>query len=69
MASSSEVQKIRDQIDALSARIASGVTSVTTDGTTTSVDLRTLKEERARLERKLVTLVQPISATIDLSHG
>ena len=64
-----EVQKIRDQISAIEARLASGVTQVTTDGTTTSVSLEALERQRARLERKLSAMVQPISATVDLSHG
>lgn len=69
MADPNEVQATRDAIAKINARLASGVTSVTTDGTTTSVDLRTLKDERGRLERTLATLVQPISASIDLTGG
>lgn len=65
----SRAAEIQAQIDTLSNRIALGVTQITTDGTTTSYNLDAMKSERARLERQLSTLVQPVSATADLSHG
>jgi hypothetical protein len=69
MSQSNDVQAIQSRIDVINARLASGVTSVTTDGTTTQVDLRTLEKERDRLDRQLVSQGQPTAASIDLSHG
>lgn len=52
----------------IEARIQSGIKSVTTDGTSTNVDLAALKEEATRLRRRLNSRKarRPVASRIDL---
>jgi len=61
--------EIQAKIDKLTTAIESGVVSVSTDGTATTVSLEQMRTERKELRRMLAANRQPTSMTIDLSHG
>lgn len=63
MASNQEIQNRIDDIDEL---LASGVTSVSTDGTSTSIDVNSLRKERADLTRRLISSSRPLNMTWNL---
>lgn len=58
MATNQEIQNRINDIDEL---LASGVTSVSTDGTSTSIDVTSLRKERADLQRRLVASSRPLN--------
>lgn len=63
--------ELETQIKALDATIRSGVRTVTVDGTSTTIDLDAMKDERARLSRQLIELRRrrPPAARIVLGGG
>ena len=65
MATQAEIQCRLDTID---AQLRSGVQFVSTDGTSTTVNLAELRMERDRLQKTLTTYKasRPVTARIDL---
>jgi hypothetical protein len=59
-------KEIEERIALIDITLADGISSVTTDGTTTSVDLASLRVERKELRRRLSTMVQPVSMAVNL---
>lgn len=66
MATQAQIQARIDQID---EDLASGVTSTSTDGTTVSVNLESLRAERRRLQRLLDKPTLPRNMRVNLRHG
>ena len=60
--------EILERIAAIDERLKSGIESVTTDGTTTRVNLSELRKERDELEKRLTTrkMVRPVASRIQL---
>ena len=60
--------EIKQRIAAIDEKLASGVRSVTVDGTSTTIDLAELRKERSDLEQQLpaTKLRRPQSARIYL---
>jgi hypothetical protein len=63
MASNEQIKQRIDDIDEL---LASGVTSVSTDGTSTSIDVNSLRKERADLNRRLISTSRPLNMNWNL---
>ena len=61
--------EIEARISSISEQLAEAITQVTTDGTTTMVDLKELRRERAYLQRQLANMKVPTSVTVNLSSG
>lgn len=47
------VAALKSALESIEAKLRSGVTRVTTDGTSTEVDLNALRMERDRLQRRI----------------
>lgn len=62
--------EIRQRIEDIEEILRSGVESVTTDGTSTRVNLDQLRTERNELRRKLTTnkAARPVVSRIDLGR-
>jgi hypothetical protein len=59
-------KEIEERIASIDVTLADGISSVTTDGTTTSVDLGSQRVERKELRRRLSTMVQPVAMAVNL---
>jgi hypothetical protein len=60
-------EEIEAAIASIDQKLNSGITSVTTDGTTTTVDLNALHKRRRELVNELDNMRQPVSMRVDLS--
>ena len=59
-------EQLETKIKSIDETLAAGVTSVTTDGTTTTVDLAQLRLERKELRRQLDALGKQVMQDIRL---